>query len=424
MNPKQLFWGRCLFYYKKQWNTIKGLVDWTIMLYILIPFLVFLGINHYLWWQAPPSWSQFIPLPLVLLLLMLTLISGQIFYFFEPADILYLNQNKTWIGGLMRRGIIAFLIRDIVLTACVILYVSPLFVIRYQLSWENVAAIWGIFFCARALSGYLYQFLSFLFTGLWLSILNWLMKILIYVILLNFFHLFAFATIPCFGLIGVEAALLSFAMIYRLKLHYKWVYDIDRELMKRYRLQSFLAGQAGVKKPILSMKRPIFFRKSQKLFRLLNPVNGTAEVFLKNRLRDGRWLLFYWQMTIYSVIAILVFPGPDYLRVLIFVGTTCLFAYWLKNELAGLMEHAFFNLVRPDNETKLSSVKKVFALLIWPGVLIQSAAIGFMLFHWIGLFGGCLLSFLYKEWLTRLMLNFILLSKERKKEKPSRRPPS
>lgn len=45
-NPSQLFWRRLRNYHKMQWQTLRRLTDWTIMLYILVPFLIFLGVNH------------------------------------------------------------------------------------------------------------------------------------------------------------------------------------------------------------------------------------------------------------------------------------------------------------------------------------------------------------------------------------------
>jgi len=414
MNPNQLFWRRFGLYYKKQWAAVKGLVDWTIMLYILIPFLIFLGINHYLWWQAAPGWSEWIPLPVVLLLFMLVLINGQIFYFYERADILFLNGKTAWTSGLMRRGILAAFTRDLFLAALVILYASPLLIVRYHLTWEAVFFLGFILFFARQLACYLYQFLSFNFYGLWLSLLNWLLKIPICIALLYFFYRFGLSVTLNLLLMGAEAAALAVAIIYRLQVKNKWVHDIDRELLKTDRLQSFIVGQAGIKKPLVPKKHPLVYRKSRRVFRLFNPINGTAEIFLKNRLRDGRWLLFYWQMTIYSVAAIVVFPGPDYLRMLVFIGTTCLFAYWLRNELIPLSDHSFFNLVPLTEETKLSAVKKVYAITAWPGFIIQSAAIGFSLGNWMGILIACVCGFFFEQLVTRIMLNTIYLTKELK----------
>ncbi|MGV3489459.1 MAG: ABC transporter permease [Tuberibacillus sp.] len=404
MNPRQLFWKRWRFYYKKQWDSLKLLVDWTIMLYILIPFLIFLGINHYLWWQGPPDWSEWLPLPAILFVLLFAFINSQIFYFYEPADVLFLNQRSKWVKGLMKRGMMSAVIRDLILTFIVMLYVLPLFLVRYHLSWDDIFLLWLILFATRQFTAYLYQFLSFIFSGLALSVLNWMLKVLILVVIFTFCNRLDWSGGSYIILLGAELVGLFWMIFFRWNAKNKWVEDIDREMLRTDRLQSFLVGQAGVRKPLLSKKRPLFFRKSQGLFRLFNPVNGTAEIYLKNRLRDGRWLMFYWQMTVYSFIAIALFPGPDFLRCFLFIGTTCLFAYWLKNELVALTDHSFFHLVGLKSEIKIAAIKKVYAIMIWPGLVIQSAAIGFILYSWIGLLIACLCAFIYKKLLETVML--------------------
>lgn len=334
---------------------------------------------------------------------MLTLFNGHILFFYEAADLLYINHKEHWIKGLMKRGIVVAFINDGLITIAVILYISPLLVVTYQFHVLTIVFLAGALFCAREIIAYLNQFLSFSFSGLWLSILQWVLKIILFIAILTYYHFFGVSIV----IFGLEALALGVIIFCRDALKDKLMYDIDREERDTQRLQKFIVGQAGVKKPIIQKKRPLFYRNSKSIFRSFNPVNVTADVFIKAKIRDGQWLLFYWQMTIYSAVAIRVFQGPYNLLIPLYVGTTCLFGYWLKNELVALNDHLFFRLIRLNSETKLAAIKKIYSIMALPGILVQSIILGYTFGHWVGLLVSLPLGLIYTFLITRIMFLFV-----------------
>ena len=412
MNPSQLFWSRMRYYYQKQWQMIHCMIDLTIFLYIVIPFLIFLGINHYLWWQGSPGWSMAFPLPFILLILLFALTNGQILYFYEVADILFINHKPEWKRGLMKHGMFIAFLKDVVFTIAVFLYCSPLFIVRYHLAVPIVVSLCALFICTRQLFAYLYQFLNFSFNDFVLFLTYFGTKLIYTIGLIIYFKKLGMTIETSILLFILEGTLLILVIRHRYRIQNRFILDIDREHRTSSKLQKFILRQAGIKKPLLSLRRPLLFRKSRGLFRAFNSINGTAEVFIKSRLRSGQWLLFYWQMTVIGTIAIIIVPPiPMFLKIVMYIGTTSLFLYWLKNELLALYDHPFLNLVQLNRTTMHAVIRKIYRILAFPGIIIQTATLGTIINHLLGLVTFAIAGVFYTILITYIMLKFTQIDK-------------
>ena len=56
MTASNLFQERVVMDARKNWQTIRLLIDWTVMVYVLVPFLVYTGFVYVLLWQGKFEW--------------------------------------------------------------------------------------------------------------------------------------------------------------------------------------------------------------------------------------------------------------------------------------------------------------------------------------------------------------------------------
>lgn len=56
MTARGLFQERVVMDARKNWQTIRLLIDWTVMVYVLVPFLMYTGFVYVLLWQGKIEW--------------------------------------------------------------------------------------------------------------------------------------------------------------------------------------------------------------------------------------------------------------------------------------------------------------------------------------------------------------------------------
>ncbi|WP_214801661.1 ABC transporter permease [Exiguobacterium sp. s194] len=87
MNEHQLFARRIRVHMTKQWKTWRLILDWTVVLYGVIPFAIFLGYQYRLLWQGELRWVSQVPMFVWALGIGIVLLRNQFFVWIERADV-------------------------------------------------------------------------------------------------------------------------------------------------------------------------------------------------------------------------------------------------------------------------------------------------------------------------------------------------
>lgn len=88
MIAKRLFWMRVSRYMKQQWKTVRLIVDWTIFLYGVIPFLIWAGYSYWLVWEGNIDWLRDVPYLLWAILFGWVMWQDRMFVWVERADLI------------------------------------------------------------------------------------------------------------------------------------------------------------------------------------------------------------------------------------------------------------------------------------------------------------------------------------------------
>ncbi|MFC4685156.1 ABC transporter permease [Exiguobacterium sp. s149] len=87
MNEHQLFVRRVRTHVTKQWKTWRLILDWTVVLYGVIPFAIFLGYQYRLLWQGEIEWVSQVPMFVWALGIGIVLLRNPFFVWVERADV-------------------------------------------------------------------------------------------------------------------------------------------------------------------------------------------------------------------------------------------------------------------------------------------------------------------------------------------------
>ena len=177
---------------------------------------------------------------------------------------------------------------------------------------------------------------------------------------------------------------LGFLIKMRLNLKGSFYEDIAREQRERLKYVSFLLSLSGVSSPQPgSQKRcPLLFRSSNHLFRERSTVNVLVELCIKAVLRNNNKVYSYVQLVAVCILPILSLPM--FWKWLIWLFWAFLFTVFANSYYKEVISSGFVQLFRWKSEDKSKAARGSMFLLMLPGFLLVSLAIGFQTFSWIG----------------------------------------
>ncbi|ANS76915.1 hypothetical protein AWM70_21950 [Paenibacillus yonginensis] len=403
LSPGALYWQRVRDHYRFQYKALTSVVDLTILLYIVIPGLLFAGRVYYgLWTETVPDMLLQLPLAsLTSLWLLFTTLRGLMLRL-ESADILFLISRRSWIGGLMRRGIAESIGYSAGLTFIGGLLLSPLLVRFMDLAPARVAVLGIVIFSFRIVHMLLLHFCRIKWTGWQSAMLQTFSHALVFVMLQLVVRGITHGGSLDFGL-ALGAALIMAAagillIVARMKQKGSFYADIEEELKQKLRLSAFLLSNA-VDKPKRHRSKPWLFRRSNALTAGRGgPRTRLAELTVKSILRNGtalRMLLIYTGAGAVS----LQFP-PYPVNLLVFAGLILLQAYWLDGMRRVFLESRVMSVLPANEALVFQAAAPVMRMLLLVPVTLFSLSLGWAVVRtWWGAAAGFAIGLLLSWWL-------------------------
>lgn len=304
VSGRELFYKRFIEEWKYQWGIIKSVLDWTIVLYMVIPGVV-IGASMYreAWQSIELYWSSIIPFPLLLAVLLLLAVGGHFRTYLLKADLLYLLQRKAILHELKRCGLLSSLLLAAIGNGAIFVLILPILVGNYQLTGMEILLLYIAAFAARMLFMTLNKLIA-------RPLYKWLIYPFLYIAVLI---LLAAVNPVIYGTAGglVILLLILFQMAQITKTNRWFQREIEIEDTERTRYVKLILNfsREVEKEKVSTAKRPWFlFSASQRLFNKRNKENGLLEMLLKSFLRNPAYLKSYYQMTAVTLAAIVILP--------------------------------------------------------------------------------------------------------------------
>jgi ABC-2 type transport system permease protein len=287
LTPVRLFLIRLKNNGKEQFRVWNSVLDWTVWLYLVIPGLVIFGGLYRELWQRLPEWAIDVPwtalYPVVIFVLMAF---GRIRTYVEEADRLFLLQRPRWLQMLKRYGMFYSFLKQALVLLIPFAILLPFLIRAEGMEWEHIGA------------AYLYAWLYGMFTSMVFHQLKniargwrqWLLQLVTLIVLAAAYLIPMLMLSPGSSRfipawIGMSLVfLLSLFVCLRTGIHYEA--EVRSERNARLSSTEFLMSRIIPSKPIVKVKRPLLFRRSQRLFGGTDAGTLLAEMRLKAFLRS------------------------------------------------------------------------------------------------------------------------------------------
>jgi ABC-2 type transport system permease protein len=383
MTPEKLFNQRVISEWKYNISVWRTVIDWTVALYLIIPFIGF-ALHQYLgWWGMTPQWLDICPFSAFMVICIIFAWSGTMRIFLREADQLFLLNRKKWINTMVRKGITYSIFWNFFLSVFFFLFLTPFLIGHYQVNIYELIALGLITFLFKVVLGLLKQFIAIAFYGF----KQWMIFRVMFV-----FSSFLFAVvIPhilpsytlCFMLISILLLVLYILIKKRLNIKGNFLADIDREYQEKLKYVNILLRISGVtiKNPKRQRKRPWLFRHSNLIFKKRTAANGLVEFGIKSTLRNKQRIRQYIEFIFICILTMLGFPSIKWLiwLILAFILTNFVSLDWRES-----MRSDFVKIFPWKTADRYTATRRYLFWLTLPGFLLITVAMGIQTFSWIG----------------------------------------
>ncbi|WP_175989968.1 ABC transporter permease [Bacillus sp. Marseille-Q1617] len=359
MRASTLFRRRLAAEWNYQWGVMKSVLDWTIVVYLVIPVLIaapFLYAD--MWEHSELYWSGRLPFHVLFVLILFVTASGNFRTYLMEADLLYLLQQKDLLYPFKRYSFLYSVVDSVIRVLAAGVIAMPLFAGIYGLQVSEVYPLMAAVLAVRLLFMTVKKFTS-----------KGTVKLAAFVLLAAAAAVLvtnggSFAA----GVIGLSmAAAVIFHHLWQMPRTDRWfMKEIEIEGRERVRyIKLILTYSMEVEKePENQKSRPLHvFRDSQRLFKgRRSKEDGLLELLVKGFLRRN-YLTLYIQVFLLTMSAVIILP--IWLKWIVFAGFAFFIQSWLKSLFRKMLDSPFFAVVPYDKEA-VDSVwirfKKLFAL--------------------------------------------------------------
>ncbi|OMF23860.1 hypothetical protein BK133_23510 [Paenibacillus sp. FSL H8-0548] len=378
ITPRQLFWIRLKRNRKEQLRAWTSVLDWTVWLYLLIPGLFIGGGLYREAMLEMPLWAMNFPwTTLYPILLLIILFFGQIRIFVDEADRLFLLQKPEWLQSLKRHGIAYTLAAKLVVIGLPFSLLVPFLIKVEGLSWLQLVMAYSYTIVIGMILAVSIQMMNGWMRGWRKTAIDaacLLLFVAVYLI-----PMLAWAKNATMLGIVLSIGVIVMLLVLRVSLKFKINFEAEVKAESQARLRSteLLMSQVVESKPMIRIKRPIFFRRSQRIFRKSDAGTMLAEMRIKAFLRGMTHIRVWISFIFATTYAVTLVPGP--IALFLVIALTIIGSTWLQLQWKQWFGEEFLTQFPwTDHDAQRGAVLSRFWLLLLP-MLIWSSIAGYKL---------------------------------------------
>ncbi|WP_152396035.1 ABC transporter permease [Paenibacillus guangzhouensis] len=386
-----------------QYKALRSAVDWTVMLYFIVPGIFFAVIGYRsLWTDDFPAWIEYMPASVVAALLFLCARRGNVRVLVQEADVLFLRQKESWVHALTQVGCLYSMTLDVLISVLAYVAVLPIGMRSFGWIWGEWTGLLLFHLCYSMLWSLLNNRIQISLSGWRRWVIKWGVTaaggVLYVAIVLRYSQL----TWLLVGGAVLWMALLVLLMRSRIRCVDAFEQDILVEGKQRMRLTGLLLHNTLDRSPWFRMRRPMLFRHSNHLFSSRQPHLVVAELAIKSVYRSNLQLKTMLQLLGAGIAAVLL--TPTMIKIIVFVLLTLLVWYWMQGVWHDFVKSAYVKMFRwREEDLRAAKPIAVYGLMlpitvvlglvmglliqgIWGGLIAipVSALFGWIIVHTIG----------------------------------------
>lgn len=366
MSSLSLFFNRLSKELRFQYRILNTVLDWTVLVYLIMPAVVIFCFTYRSWWIAPPSWSNLLTISLLFGVTYFFAWRGNIRTFLLDADRVFLIKNRQLFFGLKKVSYMYSLFVCAIQIICIIAVLLPFMVQRFELSFLQIFVFslffislkWLLLYIKRKINSIERRFIKMISSRCIFSLFG--------AVVLGVTILFIYEFVwLIFGLsIVIMIIAISFYLPSLSKITtFEQDLIIDQEEQGKWIKFIYLFSFELEKTHVSTAKKPLLLRKSFRLFKKRTPKNGFIELFIKVFIRDSNYWTSYLQLMGTTAFALLIVP-PTWLKIIIYFGFLFIMSIWLNSIWDKITKsHPLFK--KYSEQDAFFNAKRTVALFMW-----------------------------------------------------------
>ncbi|MCA0987167.1 ABC transporter permease [Guptibacillus algicola] len=292
-----------------KYRDLQTAIDWTVLLYILIPAVAIFIAMYTSWWKEAPEWTASIPeeISLIFLYFFSTALSFRTYV--EEADQVFVMRDEHGMLNYKKWYTLYSLLRTVIWTIVGICILLPLLVVGWGWNGEEIIKL-----C-----------LNLILVSLNVTLGKHLIKLIIS------FVLFRLMTIGLLNVVGLafiyivtnelygnalyvfllSISSISLVLLIRIRMTLKGTFFQDIIMERGYKqhfTKLFLGPSGSVSTPLIQRRRPFLFRGTRLVFKKNDPVSRILDLYVKWLFRSFDKFQFYLQVVGWSLVAVIMLP--------------------------------------------------------------------------------------------------------------------
>ncbi len=339
MKGRKLFFKRLFQEWRYQLGVIRSVVDWTILVYLVVPALVLAPFLYRDAWEyIELYWSAQIPFPFLLLVILLFSSGGNFRTYLLEADLLHLIQRKRLLHALKLAGFLLSLAQLIIGVALIVIIALPVLILIYQFSTMEVLHLSLAIIAFRLLFLTLKKIIT-------RNLYKWILFPMFFVLTLGLIVNLDSVIVGIGGSVcAIAIVIFHLTQLTKTNRWFLRELEIESAEVTRYIKLIFAFSMEVEKEFVSTRKRPFwFYRKSGRIFAARNSENGLLELLLKAFLRNRGHVTTYLQLTMITSSAIIVLP--IWLKWIVYLLFLFFFHIWLMSIFDKMQTSPFFSVV-------------------------------------------------------------------------------
>ncbi|MFC3802959.1 ABC transporter permease [Cohnella sp. GCM10012308] len=402
--PARLAASRCGAFWLKSIRAWRLTLDWTVLLYLVLPALWVAGGMYMDLLRHPPEWIGRLPVQTPVVVLGILMVRARLRTFAEYGDGLFLRSSGRWVRGMTMAGLVYTLAARLALSAAGAGVMLPL--LSRASAWSLGAG--AALALSAGLMGFVWAVVRDSAERRW----HGLRRVLaVYGLRAAFFAAWIFAA--AWGMRGAEPVVVAASIAVlamtcaglgwrRAGLSGAFAHELEAEQQAYADNVGWVLMDTEQAKRPPAGRRPWVLRKPRRLLKRRDEAARIAELWLRSTLRDAGLMRTLIQFTFLGIMAIWL--SPFWLAGVAWIGMSALLIWWL-NGVWGKWEMERYMALYDWREEVRSAAREIGrSLLLRPVALAWCAVFGL---HAGWMYGGL-------WWLAVLLLpaiGFPLLSR-------------
>lgn len=392
--PARLFIMRCGAFWLKSIRAWRLTLDWTVVLYLVVPGLWVAGGMYLDLLRHPPDWIARLPIQTPIVVLAILMLRARLRTFAESGDGLFLRASGRWVRGMTTAGLVYTLTARLAVSAASAGLMLPL--MAHATGWSFAAG--AALAAAAGLMGFFWTLVRDAAERRWQGV-----RRVLAVNGLRAAFIAAWVLVAAWGMrdAGQAAAAAAVAALVLACIGLAWR-RLQRSGTFAQELEAensaygdnvgwVLIDTEQAKRPPAG-RRPWVLRKPKPLLKRRDESSRIAELWLRAMLREAAQMRLLLQL--FSLGSAAIWLSPVWLGAIAWIGMCGLLLFWLNGLWSRWQTERYMALYDWREELRTSAQEIARSLLLRPVGLAWCAVLGV---HAGWLYGGL-------WWLAALLL--------------------